>query len=67
MTEENKAKSTCQTTLTKEQFEINENGEVIIRSEDVVEALRSQLELADSIEAGSINTIEPITIGIVRG
>ena len=61
MPEENQSKPVRQVLLTSDQFEINERGEVVIKSDEVVQALRSQLESAEAIEAGG--TISPIRIG----
>ena len=67
MPEENQSKPVRQVLLTSDQFEINERGEVVIKSDEVVQALRSQLESAEAIEAGSITTIDPINFGIGHG
>ena len=65
MSEEKQAKPTRQVMLNNDQFEINENGEVVIKSDEVAEALQSQLAQAEPTEAGSISVKEiGVKIGI---
>ena len=52
MAEEKQTKSMRQISLKVDQFEINEDGEVVIKSDEVMETLQSQLTQGTSTEAG---------------
>ena len=52
MSDEKQVKPTRQVMLSGNQFEINKDGEVVIKSEEVVEALQSQLAQGTPSEAG---------------
>ena len=54
MSEEKQAKPTRQVLLSNEQFDINEQGEVVIKSDEVTEAIQSQLAESTPTEAGSV-------------
>ena len=54
MSEEKQAKPTRQVLLTNDQFDINESGEVVIKSDEVTEAIQSQLAESTPTEAGSV-------------
>ena len=54
MSEEKQAKPTRQVMLTNDQFDINESGEVVIKSDEVTEAIQSQLAESTPTEAGSV-------------
>ena len=60
MSEEKQAKPTRQVMLSNDQFDINENGEVVIKSDEVTEAIQSQLAEVAPVEAGSTE----ISVGI---
>ena len=57
MSEEKQAKPTRQVLLSNEQFDINENGEVVIKSHEVAEAIQSQLAEVEPVEAGGIDSV----------
>ena len=54
MSEEKQAKPTRQVMLSNDQFDINEQGEVVIKSDEVTEAIQSQLAESTPTEAGSV-------------
>ena len=56
MSEEKQAKPTRQVLLSNDQFDINENGEVVIRSDEVAEAIQSQItDVTPTEAAGSVS------------
>ena len=62
MSEEKQAESTRQVLLNNDQFEISEQGEVVIKSREVAEAIQSQLVEANPTEAGSIRIDTKVNI-----
>ena len=56
MSEEKQTKFMRQISLKVDQFEINEDGELVIKSNELAEAIQSQLSDVTPTEAGTIST-----------
>ena len=66
MSEENQSKPVRQVLLTSDQFEISDDGEVVIKSDEVAEALQWELAQPTPAEAGTVS-VKEVSVGVKIG